>query len=134
MEKILGFFFTGCCLAVVPGMLVAAEAQSALYSQAQSERGAAVYTANCASCHASDLRGNSNSPGLVGVGFQFLWQGRPLSEFYNKMRSNMPTNNPASLPEQSYIDLLAFILQQNDYPSGPEELEAATIEDDSNRF
>lgn len=74
--------------------------------------------ASCASCHANDLRGNSNSPGLVGMGFLFLWEGRPLSELFEKMRNEMPTDRPGSLSATTYADLLAFILQRNGYPSG----------------
>ena len=83
---------------------------------------------SCASCHAVDLRGNSNSPGLVGVGFLFLWENRPLSELFEKMRNDMPTNRPRSLPTNTYLDLLAFILQQNGYPES-EELEESRLID-----
>ncbi len=85
--------------------------------------------ANCASCHANDLRGNSNSPGLVGVGFLFLWEQRPLSELFEKMRGEMPTDRPGSLPAATYRDLMAFILRQNGYPAGDADLSAEVLED-----
>lgn len=87
-----------------------------LYTSEQASRGRDSYMTTCASCHAVDLRGNSNSPGLVGVGFLFLWENRPLSELFEKMRKDMPTNRPGSLATTTYLDLLAFILQQNGYP------------------
>jgi hypothetical protein len=34
------------------------------------------------------------------------------------MRKEMPTNRPGSLATTTYLDLLAFILQQNGYPGG----------------
>ncbi len=58
------------------------------------------------------------SPGLVGISFLFLWENRPLSVLFEKMRKEMPTNRPGSLATTTYLDLLAFILQQNGYPGG----------------
>ena len=99
-----------------------------MYSQEQANRGETAFMASCASCHANDLRGNSNSPGLVGVGFLFLWEERPLAELFSKMRDEMPTDRPGSLPAATYRDLLAFILQQNGYPSGTSSLNADILE------
>ena len=99
-----------------------------LYTAEQASRGKDSYMTSCASCHAVDLRGNSNSPGLVGVGFLFLWENRPLSELFEKMRNDMPTNRPGTLPTNTYLDLLAFILQQNGYPES-EELEESRLID-----
>jgi hypothetical protein len=44
------------------------------------------------------------------------------------MRKDMPTNRPGSLPTNTYLDLLAFILQQNGYPES-EELEESRLID-----
>ena len=87
-----------------------------LYEIEQANRGRDIYMTACASCHANDLRGNSNSPGLIGISFLFLWENRPLGELFEKMRKEMPTNAPGSLSTTSYLDLLAFILQRNGYP------------------
>lgn len=95
-----------------------------LFTEEQVRRGAAAYSSDCVACHASDLRGNSNSPGLVGLGFLFLWEGRPLSELFMQMRQTMPSDRPAALPEQTYIDLLAFLLDSNGFPAGAAPLTA----------
>lgn len=102
-----------------------------IYTEAQASRGQSAYMANCASCHANDLRGNSNSPGLIGVGFLFLWEGRPLAELFEKMRSEMPTDRPGSLATEVYLELLAFILQKNGYPAGAGDLTEAVTDDPS---
>ena len=93
-----------------------------LYSDAQATRGAEEYSARCASCHAADLRGNSNSPSLIGLSFMFIWEGKTLGELFNKMSAEMPTDNPGGLSQQSYAAILAYILQKNEYPSGDTEL------------
>ena len=93
-----------------------------LYSDAQAARGAEEYSARCASCHAADLRGNSNSPSLIGLSFMFIWEGKTLGELFNKMSAEMPTDNPGGLSQQSYAAILAYILQKNEFPSGDTEL------------
>jgi mono/diheme cytochrome c family protein len=95
-----------------------------VYSIDQSSRGETVYSETCVSCHGQDLGGNSNSPGLVGMGFMFLWEGRSLGEFFEKIRSDMPTDRPGQLTQQNYLDVLAYILLKNAFPSRTEELSA----------
>ncbi len=98
-----------------------------IYTSEQAARGETAFMASCASCHANDLRGNSNSPGLVGMGFLFLWEGRPLADLFEKMRDEMPTDRPGSLSATTYVDLLAFILQRNSYPAGNMALSPDTL-------
>lgn len=93
-----------------------------IYTDEQASRGREIYTEACIACHGQDLGGNSNSPGLKGMSFMFLWEGRNLGEFYEKIRAEMPTDRPGQLPAQDYIDVIAYILAQNAFPSGNVEL------------
>lgn len=93
-----------------------------VYSVEQAVRGAAIYEDVCVSCHSEDLRGDNNTPSLVGVSFMFLWEERSLGELLTKMQTDMPPNDPNSLRRQSYRDVLAFILQANHFPAGQAEL------------
>ena len=93
-----------------------------IYTEEQASRGAEEYAARCASCHSADLRGNSNSPSLIGLSFMFIWEGRTLGELFTKMSTEMPTDQPGSLSQQSYSAILAFILKSNDFPAGDKEL------------
>jgi hypothetical protein len=34
----------------------------------------------------------------------------------------MPSDRPGSLPLQTYIDIIAFVLQKNEMPAGQQEL------------
>lgn len=97
-----------------------------VYTQEQASRGEATYSANCASCHAGDLRGNSNTPSLLGMSFMFIWEGQSLGQLYTKMRDEMPSDRPGSLSSQTYADLLAFLLSSNQFPTGMEELTGDT--------
>ena len=98
-----------------------------VYTAAQAERGAAPYLENCATCHGEDLGGGSNSPGLRGVSFQFLWGGKTLHELFEAIRTTMPTDNPASLPRETYRDILAYMMQVNEFPTGGGELDAGAL-------
>ncbi|MCH7670842.1 MAG: cytochrome c [Proteobacteria bacterium] len=98
---------------------------SGVFTAQQAARGAADYSTNCASCHSVDLRGNSNTPSLLGMSFMFIWEDRSLAELYTKMRDEMPSDRPGSLSTRSYEDLLAYLLQSNQFPAGEKELKAS---------
>jgi cytochrome c len=97
-----------------------------VYTAEQAARGEIVYTETCIACHGQDLGGNSNSPGLIGMGFMFLWEGRTLGAFLGKIRAEMPTDRPGQLPAQDYLDVVAYILKKNAFPEGGEELPSSS--------
>ncbi len=94
-----------------------------VYTAEQAELGAAAYREACASCHAEDLGGGSNSASLVGVSFQFLWGDKTLHELFEAIRTTMPTDAPGSLPRQTYLNIVTYIMQANEFPAGEEELQ-----------
>ena len=120
IRKILSTLVLVCVL--VPNSGLSQSLHDGIYTQSQASRGATEYTARCASCHSADLRGNSNSPSLIGLSFMFIWEGRSLGELYSKMSTEMPTDQPGGLSQQSYAAILAFILQSNEFPAGGNEL------------
>lgn len=95
-----------------------------VYTSSQADRGRVAYAARCSSCHAEDLRGNTNAPSLVGSSFLFLWEDRSLEELFTTIRTEMPTNAPGSLPVETYLDVLAYVLSANGFPTGSRELTA----------
>jgi len=104
----------------------AASIWDGIFSAEQASRGEVVYTEACIACHGQDLGGNSNSPGLVGMGFMFLWEERTVGEFFEKIRSEMPTDRPGQLSIQNYLDVVSYILQKNAFPAGDTELSSDT--------
>ena len=119
--RLLAFY---CCS--VSSMTISAQSlQDGIYTAIQAERGAEEYAARCASCHSTDLRGNSNSPSLIGLSFMFIWEGKTLGELFHKISTEMPTESPGSLSMQSYASILAFILRSNDFPAGDTDLAAS---------
>ncbi len=99
-----------------------------VYSEEQAERGRALYTESCSGCHAADLRGDNTSPSLVGMSFDFLWGGSTLGELFTRVQERMPTDRPGSLSAQTYRDILAFVLRENSYPTGPEPLTGEVLD------
>jgi mono/diheme cytochrome c family protein len=114
---------TGTAQGIVPKIW------SGVYVGAQAERGKALFQDTCTTCHNFDLKGNSGrGPALVGDSFMENWETESLNALYTKMKTTMPRNNPGTLTEESYVNLLAYILQTNGYPDGTTELSTAVLE------
>jgi len=86
---------------------------------AQASRGQVAYAQSCSSCHMADLSGNGQAaPPLVGPDFLAHWQGRTAADLFGKTRTTMPTGNPGSLSRETYVDLVAYLLQANEFHPG----------------
>ena len=97
-----------------------------IYSPTQATTGKAAYDTNCARCHAADLTGFSGPP-LKGPLFLDRWREFKLNVLVDVIQSDMPLGNPKSLPEKTYIDISAYILQQNGIPAGTKDLTKETV-------
>ena len=93
---------------------------SGAFSAEQAARGKASYELFCASCHGQDLAGQ-NGPALKGARFLSIWDAASLREFYRKISTTMPRAQ-ARLDDAVYLDVIAYVLQQNGFPTGPREL------------
>ncbi len=93
----------------------------AWYTEEQAETGAEDYSASCASCHGEDGSGGSDPPladGALEGSFGTVW------ELFDYTSTEMPDDDPGSLDEETYVNIVAHLLALNDYPAGEEELEA----------
>ena len=97
---------------------------SGVYTEAQASRGQATFTATCAVCHGDDLGGGEMGPGLAGSAFLEFWDGLSLGDLLLVMSVSMPQDNPGSLETAEYVDVIAYMLQRSEFPSGSEELPA----------
>lgn len=122
------FAFILCAAAVVGTALsVPAAAQDrtvndGVFTAGQATRGRAAYRAQCAACHAANLFGGEMAPGLKGSGFVGGWTGATLWELADFTNATMPQDAPGRLTAQELNDVIAFILQSNDFPAGEDEL------------
>ena len=105
-----------------------------VYTREQAKRGATLYKTECAACHGETLAGNAQTsraeelgrviPPLCGDGFKGNWNGRPLSDLLDRMKASMPRDDPGKLDLKQNADILAFMLEVNEFPSGKAELPA----------
>ena len=55
--------------------------------------------------------------------FKFGWEGKTIANRFQVIRGTMPYGNALSLDDQTYIDIVAYILQFNGIPAGSQKLE-----------
>ena len=96
-----------------------------VFTPAQAERGRAEYDVWCASCHQSDLSGgvlvgDDEAPPLRSV--EKLIERRDLDNVMTFIKSGMPRDDPGSLKDETYVDILTYLLQENGFPAGTTEL------------
>ncbi len=104
-----------------PSFAVASQPQEpfpSVYSAEQATSGRGVYGQHCAVCHGANLH-DGTAPPLAGPQFNAAWSAdRTLYDLLYLTRTTMPAGAGNSLSTQQYVDVVAFILQQNGYPSG----------------
>jgi mono/diheme cytochrome c family protein len=100
---------------------------SGVFTAAQAKRGNDAYQASCSSCHGTDLHAtDAEAVDLTGPAMRARWNGKTLQERFEKIRDTMPPGNPNTLGDKTYMDILAFILESNEFPAGDQELVPAT--------
>jgi mono/diheme cytochrome c family protein len=98
-----------------------------VYTEEQAARGKEAY-GSCTRCHGRRLNGAADDPDmkstppLARAAFLRDWDGRSLEVLFEMIRATMPQNNPASLSDQAYIDIIAYMLSVSDAPTGDAEL------------
>jgi mono/diheme cytochrome c family protein len=100
----------------------ASSLKDGVYTAAQADRGKEVYVSSCAGCHGETLEGSGQIPPLAGSEFLDNWKGQTLADLFDKMKTTMPASSPGSLTDEQNIDLLAYLLFFNKFPSGSAEL------------
>ena len=108
--------FTAALLPLLIGGIAQAKTPDSLYTAAQAQAGAVLYTQNCAMCHDEAAPGKTlvrpgTSPTIGGI--------------FAIMTTNMPLNQPGQLSHAQYEAIMAYALQQNGYPAGDNALHYA---------
>jgi mono/diheme cytochrome c family protein len=95
------------------------------FTEEQVARGKSIYQKNCQDCHGSTLdNGEFGGAPLKGSYFRQHWGAGDVSGLFGYMNTLMPPDRPGQLSAQSYVDLTAFLLSNNGYAAGAEELTA----------
>ena len=113
-------FLGACASGSVPTPTAGAEPVEVMpgfFSAAQAARGRASYKEHCDECHAlSELRGTE---------FEWTWRRQTAWDLYQEVSSNMPEDKPGELSAPTYADIIAYILNLNDYQVGSRDLVAS---------
>jgi mono/diheme cytochrome c family protein len=97
-----------------------------VYTAEQAERGKAAYTQSCLRCHKADLLGIEDA--MKGESFMERRREDSLDALFIDMKATMPRGKPGSLPDQTYTDLISYLLQNNEMPAGTVELKPGNLE------
>jgi mono/diheme cytochrome c family protein len=94
-----------------------------VYTDEQAGRGEKLYAMQCAQCHGEGLAGIEMAPPLTGDMFNSNWEGVPLSDLLERIRTSMPQTNPGSLTRAQTADIVAHMLKVGGFPSGSTPLD-----------
>jgi len=116
MRRILiGAALLPVAAAILNGQAPTKTTNSGVYTAAQAERGKKTFGEKCSGCHEPSR--------FSGDTFHEAWDGKALKEIWDIASGTMPEDNPGSLKQQEYGDILAYFLSLNEYPTGDSELE-----------
>jgi hypothetical protein len=91
-----------------------------VYTKAQADGAKKQFDKICAQCHpfsVAEKKKASDLP-LGGEPFFDSWSGRTLSEMITLIALTMPNDGSATVTDEEAVNLVAYILQQNGYPTG----------------
>lgn len=86
-----------------------------VYTAKQAKRGKDVYFGSCRSCHMGLAAQTSET-------FAQWWKDKQLSELYTFVLTRMPKNDPGDMDPGDVADVVAYLLQLNHMPVGPNEI------------
>ena len=86
-----------------------------VYTAEQAARGKTVFESKCTGCHEPSR--------FTGEAFFEAWDGKAMKEVWDVASGTMPEDNPGSLKQQEYGDILAYFLALNEFKTGDAELQ-----------
>jgi mono/diheme cytochrome c family protein len=93
-----------------------------VYTDSQTVRGDSLYQAVCVKCHGPDLAGTADGNPLTGADFMGNWDGLTIDQLYDRIRNEMPPDNPKTIPRELVPDVMAYIFKRNNFPAGTKPL------------
>lgn len=110
----LGLGAWACLTLTLAAQKPATSVKAGVYTAAQADRGQTVFRSKCASCHAP----NRFTDDLFYTSFA----GKPMWEMFDVISDTMPEEDPGSLKPEQYVDVMAYLLKLNNFPTGDTEL------------
>jgi mono/diheme cytochrome c family protein len=99
-----------------------------VFTEAQADRGRAALSQNgCNGCHGVEL-GGDRGPALKGERFVADWENGSINRLFLKIRDTMPPLNAEQVTPETKLDIVAYLLKVNGFPSGNSTLDADEVE------
>src|SRR5439155_23561663 len=99
-----------------------------VFTKAQAERGKAALLKNgCNGCHGAELAGGKG-PALKGDAFITEWENGSVNRLFLKIRETMPPLNAQQVPPADKVDIIAYLLEVNGFPSGSTTIDLDDLE------
>ncbi|MET3901018.1 mono/diheme cytochrome c family protein [Devosia sp. UYZn731] len=95
---------------LVCGALSAGSAMAGNFTAEQAAAGQTAFNSNCSQCHGRNLEG-IEAPALVGPDVMQNWD--TAGGLYDFISVAMPPSAPGKLGEETYVNIIAYILQFN---------------------
>ena len=92
-----------------------------VYTAAQAAKGRTGYETNCMRCH-EVVDDDPQGPPLMGRGFIDRWREENLDVLFGYMKTNMPAGSDVRLSDETFLQVLAYILAANAFPEGTDDL------------
>ena len=103
-----------------------------IYSAEQSTRGEEAYKERCSRCHGAKLEGTQGN-GLVGSDFMERWREDSVGSLFEFVSRSMPPAQRGAgrplIPVPTYLDILAYVMAQNQFPAGSNPLTPEGLDD-----
>lgn len=109
-------------LLLLPAVAYGQTVWDGVFTAAQAERGKTAYETSCVNCHNKDLAGSVRAPALRGDKFMLSWQNGSVNNLYSKIRFSMPATYPETVSDDVKLDIVAYLLQANGFPTGSAEI------------
>ena len=93
------------------------------FTAEQASLGKTAFNSNCAACHGNTMTNGTFGPPLAGEYFRDKWTGQTVRAFYDHAKT-MPPSAPASLRDEMYVNIVAYVLEVNGFKAGNAKLPA----------
>lgn len=106
--------------------LPASAADEALPEGSQAAEGRHVYVAHCAQCH------GDRGQGFIGpmlIGAEALLRYDTAARLYEFTSTTMPQTNPGGLTAEQYLEVVAYLLVENDFIEADATLKPGALGD-----
>jgi len=95
-----------------------------VYTAGQADKGGQDFANYCARCHEG---ADPEGPILFGRTFVDRWREENLDVLFTYVKTRMPRDREEPLSDRTYLQILAFMLHENDYRAGSQELTTSSL-------